>query len=72
VELDIVAKETSPAMGSQRKQCPTIETPINLTVSRLDSNVETFVRVMSLKARFKPVAEEQRKQNIQSGKAKGL
>ena len=50
VRLDIVAKETSPATGSQRKQSSTIETPINLTVSRLDSNVKTFVRVMSLRA----------------------
>ena len=72
MKVDIVAKETSPATGSQRKQSSTIGTPINLTVSRLDSNVKTFVRVMRLKARFQPVVEEQRKQNMQSGKAKGL
>jgi len=50
VKLGIVTKETSPATGSQRKQSSTIETSINLTVSRLDRNVKTFARVMSLRA----------------------
>lgn len=71
MKLDVVAKETSPAMGSQRKQSSTIETPINLTVSRLDSNVKTFVRVMSLKTRFQPEAEEQLKSKHAERKSKG-
>jgi hypothetical protein len=72
VKLHVGAKETSPARGSQRKQSSTIETPINLTVSRLDSDIKTFVRVMSLKTRFQPEAEEQRKSKHAQRKSKGL
>lgn len=72
MKLDVAAKETSPATVSQMKQSSTIETAINLTVSQLDSNVKTFVRVIRLTTRFQPDAQKQRKSNHAERKAKGL